>query len=94
MKRPECARYLAFAAAWLLALPVGCNSIFAKKRPPPDPEDDYEYVMAVGSNIPVRVKKASKAGVAPPVGTVSATTAASPAPEAGTAVAPIPSQKP
>ena len=57
MKLCHLARILALSASCLAAVPVTCNSIFAKRNPA---DDEYEYVTVLGSNVPQRIKKGTR----------------------------------
>lgn len=58
MKLSQLIRGAALATSCLLAVPVTCNSILAKSTAKPD--DGYEYVTELGSNLLKRVKKGSR----------------------------------
>ena len=63
-------RGLLISSGCLAALPITCNSIFAKKSAAVD-DADYEYVTVSGSNIAQRVKKGTKPVTTSPVDEVS-----------------------
>ena len=58
MKLKQLVRGATLSASCFLAVPVTCNSILAKSTAKPD--DGYEYVTELGSNLLKRVKKGSQ----------------------------------
>ena len=63
-------RLLVLSSSCLVAIPVTCNSIFAKRSE--SPSDEYEYVTESGSHIQKLVKKGTVAKDDPGAGTMNA----------------------
>ena len=71
LNRAQWPRILLLSTGLLTALPITCNSIFAKRKPAPE-DDGYDYVMVTGSNVPMRVRRGTRIITASPVEGLSA----------------------
>jgi len=71
MKWNRLIRLIVLSSSCLVAIPVTCNSIFAKRSQSAD-ADEYEYVTESGTHVQKRVKKNTYAKDDPGAGTMSA----------------------